>query len=222
MIGFTINNWRISSWVRWCYIWSVCHVTWDFWCWCYSTFSRILWIIIVLRSWCTWNWGIIFINWNNLTKWFISNLIRNLWLIWSNCLSPSFFLISIEMFNYWDCFLTISVTSLIPCCRTIFLFTSKCEVILNFSSWCSCSCSFKRYRLFRWLRHIICFWYIDDWRIFPWFIRCYRCSWLDWLTWFRWIFWIWTVWFIAWNIWNDRLTWFRWICWIIWILHTWC
>ena len=218
----TVDNRCISSWVIRSYTWCICHITWDDWSWSLATLSWILWIIVVLWSWCTWNWCIGFINWDDLTKWFISNLIRNFWLVWSNCLRSSFLLIGIVMFNNWNCFFTISVIRLIPCCCTIFLFTSKGEVILNFSSWSIIACSFKRYCLFSWFCYFSCFWYIDDWCIFTWFIRCYRCSWLDWLTWFRWIIWIWKVWFITWNIWNDRLTWFRWICWIVRIFNTWC
>jgi len=222
LICLTVDNRCIRSWVIRCYTWSVCHITWDNWSWSLTTLSWILWIIVVLWSWCTWNWCIGFINWDDLTKWFISNLIRNFWLVWCNCLRSSFLLIGIVMFNNWNCFFTISVIRLIPCCCTIFLFTSKGEVILNFSSWSIIACSFKRYRLFSWFCYFSCFWYIDDWCIFTWFIRCYRCSWLDWLTWFGWILWIWKVWLISWNIWYDRLTWFRWICWIVWIFNTWC
>ena len=165
LVCLTVNNWGISSWVRWCYIWNVCHITWDDWCWCYTTLSWIVWIIRILWSWGTWNFVSFWINWNDLTKWFISNLIRNFWLIWSNCLRSSFLLIGIVMFNYWNCFFTISVIRLIPCCRTIFLFTSKGEVILNLISWSSCSCSFKRYRLFSCFSHIIYDWNVDDWGV---------------------------------------------------------
>ena len=126
------------------------------------------------------------------------------------------------MFNNWNCFFTISVTSLIPCCRTIFFFTSKGEVILDLVSWSRCFCSFKRYRLFSWFCNFSCFWYVDNWCVFTWFIRCYRCSWSYWFTWFSWIVWIWKMWFITWYIWNNWFTWFGWIIWIIWILHFWC
>ena len=125
------------------------------------------------------------------------------------------------MFNNWNCFFTISVTRLIPCCCTIFLFTSECEVILNLISWSSCSCSFKRYRLFSCFLHITCDWYVDDWGVSTRIFRGDRCSWFYWLTWFRWIFWIWQVWFVAWDIRDNWLTWFCWIFWIIWILHFW-
>ena len=222
LICFTVNNWGISSWVRWRYIWNICHITWDDWCWSYATLSWIVWIIRILWCWRIWNWVSIWINWNDLTEFLVNYFVCSFWVFWSNCLRSSFLLIGIVMFNNWNCFFTISVIRLIPCCCTIFLFTSKGEVILNFSSWSIIACSFKRYCLFRWLRYIICFWYIDDWCIFPWFVRCYRCSWLDWLTWFRWILWIWQVWLVTWNIWHNRLTWFRWICWIVRIFNTWC
>ena len=218
----TVDNRCILSWFVRSYTWCICHITWDVWSWSLTTLSWILWIIVVLWSWCIWNFVSFWINWNDLTKWFISNLIRNFWLIWSNCLRSSFLLIGIVMFYNWNCFFTISVIRLIPCCRTIFLFTSEGEVILNLISWSSCSCSFKRYRLFSWFCNFSCFWYIDDWCIFTWFIRCYRCSWSYWFTWFSWIFWIWKMWFITWYIWNNWFTWFSWIRWIIWILHSWC
>ena len=223
----TVDNRCIRSWVIRSYTWCICHITWNYRSWSLATLSWILWIVFVLWSWCTWNFVSFWINRNDLTKWFISNLIRNFWLIWSNCLRSSFLLIGIVMFNNWNYFFAISVTRLIPCCISIHLslFTSECEVILNFISWSRCSCSFKRYCLFSWFRHIIYDWYIDDWCVATWFIRCYRCyrcSWFYWLTWFAWIVWIWQIWFIAWYIRYNWLTWFSWIVWIIWILHFWC
>ena len=224
LIGFTVNNWGISSWVRWCHIWNVCHITWDDWCWCDTTLSWIVWIIRILWSWRIWNWVAIWVNRNDLTEFLINHFICSFWVFWSNCLTTCFSFIRIIVFNDWDFYFAIVMTVFCPCCCTICLILLTCEsiVALNIIFWCGWTSSFKRYGLFGWLRHIICFWYIDDWRIFPWLIRCYRCSWLDWLTWFRWILWIWKVWFIAWNIWYNWLSWFGWICWIVRIFHIWC
>ena len=154
----TVDNRCIFSWFVRSYTWCIRHITWDDWSWSLATLSWIFWIVIVLWSWCFRNWISFWINWNDLTKLFICNLIRNFWLIWSNCLRSSFLLISVVTFNYWNCFFTINVTRSIPCCRTIFFFTSKGEVVLNFSSWSLITCSFKGYCLFSWFRHIIFYW----------------------------------------------------------------
>ena len=116
---------------------------------------------------------------------------------------------------------------LIPCNRSICLFflTSERKVTLNIWRWCSCSRTFKGYRLFGWFCDFIHDWYVDDWGILTWI--CWKVwkflTWFYWFIfiWFRRIVWIWQVWFVAWHIWHNWSTWLGWICRIIRILHFW-
>ena len=164
LVCLTVNNWGISSWVRWCYIWNVCHITWDDWCWCYTTLSWIVWIIRILWSWSIWNLVAIWVNWNNLTEFLINYFICSFWVFWSNCLTTCFSFIRIIVFNYWDFYFAIVMTVFSPCCCAIslILLTCECKVTLNIIFWCGWTSSFKGYCLFSWFCHIIYDWNVDD------------------------------------------------------------